>query len=120
MKTRKPLFSVSIRDCRVDTFTSGGKGGQHQNRTRTGVRVTHVPSRAVGESRETRSQHTNKQRAFRRMGESKLFRFWAKREAQRLSGQMSIEERVERDMDPSNLRVDVKDGHGRWVREHAQ
>ena len=43
MKTTKhKLFSVTLDDCRVDTFCSGGKGGQHQNATKSGVRITHL------------------------------------------------------------------------------
>lgn len=41
MKEKKLLFSVTIKDCDVETMTHGGKGGQHANRNRTAVRVTH-------------------------------------------------------------------------------
>lgn len=61
--SRQLVFSVSIADCRVDTFCAGGKGGSHQNATKSGVRVTHEPSGAVGESRVHRHQRLNK-RAF--------------------------------------------------------
>ena len=43
MMSRVKAFSVTLDDCRVDTFRSGGKGGQHQNKTESGVRVTHPP-----------------------------------------------------------------------------
>jgi len=62
-----PVFSVTIKDCTVETFRSGGKGGQNQNKRDTGVRVKHAPSGAVGESREHRTQLENKRAAFRRM-----------------------------------------------------
>lgn len=75
-KQKELLFSVTLADCRVDTFRSGGKGGQHQNTTDSGVRITHLASGAVGESREERSQHANKRKAFRRMAESEKFRKW--------------------------------------------
>lgn len=47
---REKLFSVILGDCRVDTFRSGGKSGQHQNKTESGVRITHELSGAVGVS----------------------------------------------------------------------
>lgn len=36
------LFSVTIKDCRVDTFTVGGNGGSGKDTSNTGVRVTHL------------------------------------------------------------------------------
>lgn len=75
---RELLFSVTKKDLRVDTFRSGGKGGQNQNKRDTGVRITHLVSGAVGESREERSQEQNKQKAFRRMAESSKFQLWVK------------------------------------------
>lgn len=72
----KRVLSVTIKDCTVQTFRSGGKGGQNQNKRDTGVRVIHTPSGAVGESRQHRTQLENKRAAFRRMAEHGKFRFW--------------------------------------------
>lgn len=76
MTDRHLALSVTIHDCRVDTFRSGGKGGQNQNKRDTGVRVVHEPSGAVGESREERSQLQNKRAAFKRMSEHVKFTLW--------------------------------------------
>jgi len=46
-------------ELRRDTFRSGGPGGQHQNKTESGVRYTHVPTGIAAESRTERSQHKN-------------------------------------------------------------
>ena len=54
-----------LDQCRVDTFRAGGKGGQHQNVTESGVRLTHLPSGIVATSRSLRSQHANKRAALR-------------------------------------------------------
>lgn len=56
-----------LRECRVDTFRSGGKGGQHQNATDSGVRLTHIPTGIVVTVRESRSQHRNKAIALERL-----------------------------------------------------
>lgn len=61
------IFPVTKKDLRVDTFCSGGPGGQHQNRTETGVRITHLKTGINTECRETRSQDENKKRAFRKL-----------------------------------------------------
>jgi protein subunit release factor A len=59
-----------LAQCRVETFTSGGKGGQHQNRTESGVRLVHLPTGVVASSREERSQHRNKSIALERLREA--------------------------------------------------
>lgn len=46
---------------------AGGKGGQHQNRTESGVRLVHLPTGVVVISREERSQHRNKAIALERL-----------------------------------------------------
>lgn len=76
MADRHLALSVTLKDCRVDTFRSGGKGGQHQNTSDTGVRIVHEPSGAVGESREQRSQLMNKKAAFNRMAAHPRMKVW--------------------------------------------
>jgi protein subunit release factor A len=58
---------VLLSECRVDTFRSGGKGGQHQNTTDSGVRLTHLPTGIVVISRSERSQHRNRKLAIERL-----------------------------------------------------
>lgn len=72
-ESRRRILSVTIHDCEVQHFRSGGKGGQNQNKRDTGTRVIHHPSGARGESREERSQLQNKKKAFIRMVESPTF-----------------------------------------------
>lgn len=56
-----------LSQCRVDTFRSGGKGGQHQNTTESGVRLTHLPTGVVATARDHRSQHRNRKLALKRL-----------------------------------------------------
>lgn len=107
-----PLFSVTIKDCEIQTFRSGGKGGQNQNKTESGVRIIHHPSGARGESREFRSQLENKRAAFRRMGKSVEFQKWARSMAARLRGEKSLDERVEEAMAPQNLLIEKQTQEG--------
>ena len=107
------LFSVDISDCEVQTFRSGGAGGQNQNKRDSGVRVIHRPSGAVGESREERSQLQNKRNAFLKMDSSMQFQTWIKAEAARLGGQKPIGEVVDEWLVPENLRIEVRE-EGRW------
>lgn len=56
-----------LAECRVETFRAGGPGGQHQNVTESGVRLTHLPTGTVVTARESRSQHRNKRIALIRL-----------------------------------------------------
>jgi len=58
-----------LRECEVETFRSGGPGGQHANKTETGVRLRHTPSGVVVTSRDERSQYRNKVTCLRRLRE---------------------------------------------------
>ena len=58
---------IPAKDIRRDTFRSGGKGGQHQNKTDSGVRYTHLPTGISAESREERSQYANDKKALKKL-----------------------------------------------------
>ncbi len=68
-------IEIEIRsdDLRRDTFRSGGPGGQHQNKTESGVRYTHLPTGIAAESRTERSQHKNDANAMALL-KAKLYR----------------------------------------------
>ncbi len=109
--TKELLFSVTLDDCDVQTFRSGGKGGQHQNKTESGVRIIHRASGARGESREQRSQLQNKKTAFQRMIKDPRFNFWIAEERKRIETGKTAEQRVAEMMEPEYLKVEVrKDG----------
>lgn len=118
LRNEVPLISVTIADCDVQTFRAGGKGGQHQNTTETGVRIIHRPSGATGEARDSRSQGDNKRAAFRRMAGHPKFKAWVNRIAHEKSSGMTLEEAVEDQMHPNNIRVEVHT-EGGWVVEES-
>lgn len=102
---RERVVHLTKKDFVIQTFRSGGKGGQNQNARDTGVRIIHPPSGARGESREHRTQLQNRKAAFLRMTGTTEFRMWIANAHMQLDPQ-EIEKKVDEMMAIENLEIE--------------
>jgi len=89
--------NLQARDLRIETFRAGGPGGQHQNTTDSGVRITHVPTGVSAISTDERSQHRNRQVALNRL----TARFLLRRE-EALARDRATQSRMHRQLERGN------------------
>jgi peptide chain release factor 2 len=80
-------IDINPADVRVDTFRASGAGGQHINKTDSAVRLTHMPTGIVVQCQDSRSQHSNRDVAWRRL-RSRLYDFEMRK---RMEAQQALE-----------------------------
>ena len=96
-------IEINPADVRTDTFRASGAGGQHINKTDSAVRLTHIPTGIVVQCQDSRSQHSNRDVAWRRL-RSRLYDHEMKK---RMAEQQKLED----------TKTDV--GWGRQIRSYV-
>ena len=113
-RQKELLFSVNKKDFDIDYFSGKGAGGQYRNRHKNCVRLKHKESGAYSTGQSNRDRKSNIREAINTLVSSSDFKLWINRRVHEVIEGKKIEEKVEEQMRPENLKFEVREKSG-WT-----
>lgn len=86
-------INIDEKDLKIDTYRASGAGGQHVNKTESAIRITHLPSKIIVQSQNSRSQHQNRAEAMR-MLKSRLYEVELRKKEEKLNAARNVEDSI--------------------------
>jgi protein subunit release factor B len=111
---RQRITILSKKDLSFSTFCGSGAGGQARNKVHSGCQIRHEESGATGRASDSRSLEQNKQSAFKRLLEDPRMKFWLAKKVYEVKAHETVEQTLEKETQPDNLKFEVKNALGRW------
>jgi len=111
---RERIHLATKKDFDVSYFCGSGAGGQARNKVASGVQIIHRDSGAIGRASDSRSQADNKKTAFNRLMKTSKMKVWLSRKIYEIRERESLEETIEKETTPENLKFEIKNAKGQW------
>lgn len=111
------LFSITKKDFKIDYFSGTGSGGQHRNKHQNCVRLQHLDSGIIVTGQSYKERLSNIKEALNNLKNHPKFKIWLNRKVFEYENKITIEEIVDKTMDPKNLKIEIKDENNKWIIE---
>ena len=111
---RKLLFTVEKKDFDISYFSGSGAGGQHRNKHKNCVRLKHKDSGAIATGQSHKSRKQNLREALHNIVKVGKFKMWHSQKVREKLDGITLDEKVDKMMQPENLRIEGRNKDGKW------
>jgi hypothetical protein len=115
MAAKQLLFSITKKDLKIEWFSGTSAGGQYRNKHQNCIRIHHPESGALVTGQSNRERKSNQREAMRNLVNDPKFKLWHTKKCYEVMSGQTIDDRVDKMMADSNIKVECKDELGRWV-----
>ena len=105
---KKPVFSITKNDFKIDWFSGTGAGGQHRNRHQCCCRLTHMGSGITVTGQSHKERITNQKEALNNLVNHPKFKLWYTRRFNEIINEKTIDELVDESIDEKNLKIEIR------------
>jgi len=111
---KKATYTVGKQDFTLSWFSGKGAGGQHRNTHMNCCRLKHKDTGIIKTGQSHKERLANKKEALEAMAKDPRFLNWCHLKLCEIENGITIEEEVNKMMDPKNLKFEEKDENGNW------